>query len=141
MKLLVAAVIASAVVALPAQAATGPSAKRAAKRALANKEFSTHQSGRVTNATIDRTADLCRNTRFTYTSVFFDAETGTDNTIKVTGHWRVSSASTDRHGHVTFARVRYTASDGTKGSVTFTYRHGTVRVNGLVAEVKRSPVC
>ena len=140
MKLIAAVVIAAALAAVPAQAATGPRAVRAAKRALNNKEFSTHQSGRVTEATIDRTADLCRDTRFSYTSLFNDPETG-PNEIQVTGHWRVSSARTDHHGHVTSAWVRYTADDGSRGSVHFTYRRGTVRVNGLVAEVKRSPAC
>ncbi len=117
--------------ALPALADAGQIGT--ATRLLSGKRFVTHFSSDATGATIDRSADLCRNRRFTYRSTFLYAGADQLQEETVTGRWRVVSARIKgSRGTVT---VRWTADDGSTGIVRFRATARGIYVEGQPAEV------
>jgi hypothetical protein len=104
-----------------------------AKRLLRGKRFITHVGSSVANSTIDRSADLCRNGRFTYRSTFLYPEADELQEEVVTGRWRVVSARI--RGSQGTATVRWTADDGSTGVVRFRASSRGVYVDGQPAEV------
>jgi hypothetical protein len=129
--LLAAAVACLAGLALPAFADAGQIGT--ATRLLKGKRFVTHAGATVANATIDRSADLCRNGRFTYRSTFLYPAADELQEQVVTGRWRVVSARI--RGSRGTATVRYTADDGSTGLVRFQATGRGVYVDGQLAEV------
>jgi hypothetical protein len=115
--------------------------KTQAKRLLQGKSYTTHASGRITNATIDRTAHLCPGGRLIYESTFVDAETGSSSHTEVSGTWRVTKAKINRRRTAGWARVRYRPDGGQASSVTITSNSRGVRFDGIVTEVARSSRC
>jgi len=128
---LAAAVACLAGLALPAFADAGQIGT--ATRLLKGKRFVTHAGSGVANATIDRSADLCRNGRFTYRSTFLYPAADELQEQVVTGRWRVVSAKI--RGSRGTATVRYTADDGSTGIVRFQATARGVYVDGQIAEV------
>ena len=104
-----------------------------AKRLLRGKRFITHVGSSTGDATIDRSADLCRNGRFTYRSTFLYPGADELQEQVVTGRWRVVSAKI--RGSRGTATVRYTADDGSTGLVRFQATARGVYVDGQLAEV------
>ena len=119
------------VLALPATAHAGDITK--AKRLLTGKRFVTHISSQGGAATIDRSADLCKRGRFVYTSTFLYPEADQVQEQTVTGRWRVTAAKIK--GSFGTATVRYTADDGSRGTVRLVANQRGVYVNGAPAEV------
>ena len=129
MRLLLA--VTAILLAVPATAEAGDVTK--AKRLLQGKRFITHISSQGGAATIDRSADLCKGGRFVYRSTFLYPETDTLDEQTVTGRWRVTKARI--RGNSGTATVRYTADDGSSGTVRFVSNARGVYVNGEPAEV------
>jgi hypothetical protein len=117
--------------ALPAVADAGQ--VDTAKKLLRGKRFITHAGSSVANATIDRSADLCRNGRFTYRSTFLYPGADELQEQTVTGRWRVVSARI--RGRQGTATVRWTADDGSTGLVRFSATARGVYVDGQPAEI------
>ena len=131
MRLRIVLVAALAALVFPAVADAGQIGT--ATRLLRGKAFVTHIGSATSNATIDRSASLCRNGRFTYRSTFLYAGADEVQEQTVTGRWRVVSARI--RGSRGTATVRYTADDGSTGLVHFRATTRGVYVEGQPAEV------
>jgi hypothetical protein len=148
---LIAAATAAAAPSPHAHAAKKRSAIRAVTRMLTGVALSTHESGNVTGASVDRTVHLCGGGRFLLVassdvSTIIDDPSSYDHPsvggeTQTTGDWKVLRAHLSRGGRSGSALVGYRTDDGAAGSVTIVAGPRGVTVGGLPAEVSRSSVC
>jgi hypothetical protein len=132
MRLRIAAVVvAAAGLAFPALAEAGQIGT--ATRLLRGHRYITHVGSGVSDATIDRSADLCRNGRFVYRSTFVYPGADELQEQTVAGRWRVVAARI--RGSRGTATVRWTADDGSSGVVRFRATSRGIYVEGQPAEV------
>jgi hypothetical protein len=108
----------------------------AATRLLQGHRFVTHWASSVSDATIDRSADLCRDGSFSYHSTFLYPAADELQEQTVTGRWNVVSAHL--RGRLGTATVRYRGDDGSRGVVHFRATRRGVYVEGVLAEVVRA---
>ena len=133
---------------VPASRASHPSGRppavAKATRFLRGRRFSTHQSSSGSIApilsTIDRHYDFCPRSRFRYESTFLNAGLDEVQQDIRAGRWKVTRARLSRAGFG-FARARLISDAGDRGAVTISATRRGYFVDGLVAEVTRSPVC
>ena len=138
--------LACAAAASAASRDTSASASRASDRSdvakatrfLRGRRFSTHQGG--SGSTIDRNYDFCPRRRFRYESTFLNAALDELQQDVRAGRWKVKRARLSPRGFG-FARVRLISDAGDRGAVTVSAFPRGYFVDGLVAEVTRSPVC
>ena len=125
------------------QPSARPPAVAKATRFLRGRRFSTHQSssGSIdTLSTIDRHYDFCPRGRFRYESTFLNAALDEIQQDVHEGRWKVTRARLSPKGFG-FARARLVSDAGDRGAVTISAFPRGYFVDGLVAEVTRSPVC
>lgn len=126
-----------------AHASARPPAVTKASRFLRGRRLSTHQSSSSvidTLSTIDRNYDFCPRARFRYESTFINAALDEIQQDVRAGSWKVTKARLSRKGFG-FARVRLVSDAGDRGAVTVSAFPRGYRVDGLVAELTRSPIC
>jgi hypothetical protein len=117
-------------------ASAGSSVSRATAL-LEGKRLTGYVNGSVTEATSDRSADLCRGGRFVYESNYTSEAGGAFQ--RTGGRWRVVAARIDRGGSG-WATVRWhTSSD--RGTLGIEANARGVRVDGYPVEVTRSRAC
>jgi hypothetical protein len=148
---LLAAATATAAPSPLAHAAKKRSAVRSVTRMLTGVALSTHETGSVTGATVDRTVHLCGGGRFLLVassdvSTIIDDPSSYDHPsvggeTRTTGEWRVLRAHLSPGGRSGSALVGYRTDDGDSGSVTIVAGSRGVTIGGLPAEVSRSSVC
>jgi hypothetical protein len=142
---LVAAVVIAALAAAPASARPGD--KRAATKLLRGTVWSTHQSGNVTGASLDRTVTLCRDNTYVLVSSFLapiiedDSGVLPDPETRVTGTWKVKRAKLSKNRRFGTVRVAYRTDAGERGTVVLAATRSGATFAGEPAIVSRTDAC
>ena len=143
---LLASVAVAAVAAAPAMA--GTSDKRAAAKLLRGTVWTTHQSGDVTGASLDRSVTLCRDNTYLLVTSFLAPIIEDDSSFdhpepetRVTGTWRVKRAKLTRNRRYGTVNVAYTTDAGERGTVLLTASKRGATLAGAPAEVSRTNTC
>jgi hypothetical protein len=142
----VAAVVIAALAAAPASARPGD--KRAATKLLRGTVWSTHQSGTVTGASLDRTVTLCRDNTYVLVTSFLAPIIEDDSSFdhpepetRVTGTWRVKRAKLSKNRRYGTVRVAYTTDAGERGTVVLAASKRGATLAGAAAQVSRTDAC
>ena len=142
---LVAAVAIAVLGAAPAAAAKGD--KRAATKILRGTVWSTHNSGTVTGASLDRTVTLCRDNTYVLVSSFLapiiedDSGVLPDPETRVTGTWKVKRAKLSKNRRFGTVKVAYRTDAGDRGTVVLTATRSGATFAGEPAIVSRTDAC
>jgi hypothetical protein len=145
-----AALLATAAIAAAAAtpAAARPGDKRAATKVLRGTVWSTHQSGSVTGATLDRTVTLCRDNTYTLVTAFLapiiDDPSSYDHPepeTRVTGSWKVKRAKLSKNRRFGTVQVAYTTDAGERGTVVLSATRRGATFAGVPAIVSRTDAC
>lgn len=144
---LLAAVALAGLSAAPAMA--GKSDMRAATKLLRGTVWSTHQSGNVTGASLDRTVTLCRDNTYTLVTSFLapiiedpSSFEHPDPETRVTGTWRVQRARlSKKNRRFGTVRVAYTTDAGERGTVVLAASKRGATLAGEPALVSRTDAC
>ncbi len=143
---LLASVAVAAIAAAPAMA--GTSDKRAAAKLLRGTVWTTHQSGNVTGASLDRSVTLCRDNTYVLVTSFLAPIIEDDSSFdhpepetRITGTWRVKRAKLSRNRRFGTVNVAYTTDAGERGTVLLTASRRGATLAGTPAEVSRTSSC
>jgi hypothetical protein len=142
---LTAAVAIAVLGAAPAVAAKGD--KRAATKILRGTVWSTHSSGTVTGASLDRTVTLCRDNTYVLVSSFLapiiedDSGVLPDPETRVTGTWKVKRAKLSKNRRFGTVKVAYRTDAGDRGTVVLTATRSGATFAGEPAIVSRTNAC
>jgi len=131
-----------------APAMAGKSDKRAATKLLRGTVWSTHQSGNVTGASLDRTVTLCRDNTYTLVTSFLapiiedpSSFEHPDPETRVSGTWKVKRAKLSKNRRFGTVRVAYTTDAGERGTVVLSASKRGATLAGEPALVSRTDAC
>ena len=137
-----------AVAAAPAMAMASTSDKRAAAMLLRGTVWTTHQSGNITGASLDRSVTLCRDNTYVLVTSFLAPIIEDDSSFdhpepetRVTGTWRVKRAKLSRNRRFGTVNVAYTTDAGERGTVVLRASKRGATLAGTPAEVSRTSAC
>jgi hypothetical protein len=120
-----------------AETAAAAGDKQKAQRLLTGLRLTGYINGSWTDATIDRSVDLCRGGRFFYESNVTSSVGSNRQTAR--GGWRVGAARVDRR--FGWARLRFVTEEGLRGQVRVAAGSRGTTVNGYPVETGRNPIC
>jgi hypothetical protein len=142
----VVAVVIAALAAAPASARPGD--KRAATKLLRGTVWSTHQSGSVTGASLDRTVTLCRDNTYVLVTSFLapiiEDHSSFDHPepeTRMTGTWKVKRAELSKSRRFGTVGVAYTTDAGDRGTVVLAATRSGATFAGEPAIVSRTDAC
>jgi hypothetical protein len=124
----------------------GDCAKRRAKKLLSGRVFIrfTDTGSAGFPSSLDQRLHLCGDTSFIYDSVSYipGIEPDLDQVIRVTGSWKVTSASMNASGKRGKAKVKGTPDDGSAPTtVKITWNPSKAQIDGNDVIVQQSDLC
>ena len=129
-------------------AAARPGDKKAATKLLRGTVWSTHSSGSVTGASLDRTATLCRDNSYVLVTSFLAPIIEDDSSFdhpdpetRVAGTWKVKRAKLSKNRRFGTVQVAYKTEAGDRGTVVLAATRNGATFAGEPAIVSKTNTC